>query len=96
MKIEIVDEKENPLLERKEIHFTLIPDEGGERYEAVRKKVAAMLDLDERAFVIQYMRSQFGKKAYKGFLKVYANEKAMRAVEEKYVLRRNGLMGEEK
>ena len=95
MKVEIVGEKENPLLERREVEFTVIPEGGSETYEAVRKKIAAMLDLNENAFVIQHMKPQFGKKVYKGFLKVYKDEKAMKSVEEKYVLRRNGLLGDE-
>lgn len=95
MKIEVLEEKENSLLERKEVYFKVIPEGGSEKYEDVRKKVAAMLDLDKNKFVIQYMKPQFGKKEYKGFLKIYKDEKNMRSVEENYVLKRNGLIGEE-
>jgi len=95
MKIEIQEEKENLLLERKEVYFKVIPETGSEKYEDVREKIAAMLDLDKNTFVIQYMKPQFGKKEYRGFLKIYKDEKNMRSIEENYVLKRNGLMGEE-
>ncbi|HDM22512.1 MAG: 30S ribosomal protein S24e [Methanomicrobia archaeon] len=95
MKIEIIEEKENPLLERKEIKFKVIPEKGGEKYEDVREKIAAMLDLDKNKFVIQYMKPQFGKKEYRGFLKIYNDEKTMKEIEEEYILKRNGLIGEE-
>ncbi|MEA1992965.1 MAG: 30S ribosomal protein S24e [Euryarchaeota archaeon] len=95
MKIEILEEKENPLLERKELSFKVIPEGGSEKYENVRKKIAAMLDLDENTFVIQRLQSQFGKKEYRGFLKIYKDEDNMRDVEEKHILKRNGLAGEE-
>ncbi|HDN81741.1 MAG: 30S ribosomal protein S24e [Methanomicrobia archaeon] len=94
MKIEIQEEKENPLLERKEVYFKFIPETGSEKYEDVRERIAAMLDLDKNTFVIQYMKSQFGKREYRGFLKIYKDEKNMRSIEENYVLKRNGLMGE--
>ncbi len=96
MKIEILEEKENPLLERKEVTFKLIPEGGGEPYEKVRERIAAMMDIDENTFVIQSMKSRFGKNEYRGFLKVYKNEEKMRHVEENHVLKRNGLIGEKK
>lgn len=96
MKIEIVKERENPLLERREIEFRVIHEKGSPKLEDVRKKIAADLNLKKYIFVIHGLHSAYGMNESLGFLKIYKTKKRMEQVEHRYVLKRNGLIEEEK
>jgi small subunit ribosomal protein S24e len=96
MKIEILFEKENPLLERKEVRFKVIHEKGSDKVPEIRKRIAAELTLAEDRFVIQNVRTQVGLSESHGLLKIYRTPERMKQVEHKYVLIKNGLMEPEK
>ena len=96
MKIEILNEKENPLLERKEMEFKVIHDKGSPKLDEVRKKISANLNLKNDFFVIHGLHSTYGMSESEGFLKIYETKERMEQIENKYVLIRNGLMEVEK
>jgi len=96
MKIEILAEKENPLLGRREIKFRVIHDKGSEKIPEMRKRIAAELTLAEDRFVIQNVKTQVGLQESHGLLKIYNTPERMKQVEHKYVLIKNGLAEPEK
>lgn len=96
MKIEILSEKENPLLERREVKFKVIHDRGSDKIPEIRKRIAAELTLAEDRFVVQNVRTQAGLPESHGLLKIYKTPERMKQVEHKYVLIKNGLMEPEK
>ncbi|MBU7045455.1 MAG: 30S ribosomal protein S24e [Theionarchaea archaeon] len=91
MEIQILEEKENPLLERKEIQLRVIQDAGSPKIGDLRKKIAAQLSLDETLFVVQNVYAEYGMNESRCMLKVYNTKERLKAVEAEYVLKKNGL-----
>jgi small subunit ribosomal protein S24e len=95
MEIQILEEKNNPLLERKEIQLRIIQDAGSPKIADLRKKIAAQLSLNESLFVVQNVYAEYGMNESHCLLKVYASNEQLEAVEADHVLRKNGLKKEE-
>ncbi len=92
MEIQILEEKENPLLNRKEIQLRIIQDAGSPKIADLRKKIAAQLSLDESLFVVQHVYAEYGMNESRCLLKAYMSEERLKTVEADHVLRKNGLL----
>ena len=96
MDVEIMNERENPLLGRKEVKFRVkYPRVGVPARQEVRSKLIAMLDSNKDLTVLDYLKPQYGQHAALGYIKVYDNADAMK-VEAKYKIKRNFEVKEKK
>jgi len=90
MEINIDDKRNNPLLNRTEIHFTVIHK--GEKTpdrELVRTELAEKLNAKKENVVVNYINPSFGLSESIGYAKVYDSKKGMEELEREYVLKRN-------
>ena len=88
MKIEILSEMENPLLDRREIEFRVRYDKATPPIKAVRSKLVALLSSDEKLTIVNHIKPEFGKTSALGYAKVYKDEKAMK-IEPAHRIKKN-------
>ncbi len=92
MEVEIVDKKENQLLDRTEVTFKAShAKEGTPQREAVREKLASILKATKERVIVDCMDSEFGKMETLGYAKVYKSKEAAMKYEREHVLVRNKL-----
>lgn len=92
MEIEIVEKKENKLLERIEVTFKAShADEGTPQREAVREKLSSLLKAPKERVIVDSMDSEFGRMETVGYAKVYATKDAAMKYEREHILVRNKL-----
>lgn len=91
MKVEIVQEKENKPLARREVNFRIehIGDTTPSRAD-VHSKVVAHYDADPENVVISKIKTRFGVGITDGIARIYSDPDQMRRVELDYVLKRHG------
>ena len=92
MKMEITQQKENPLQKRVEVYFTL--DHNGESTpgrNAVAEAVAKEMKSKRDCVVVDNIESVYGKGMSKGYAKVYENKEAALEFDREYLLKRNGI-----
>ncbi len=92
MKIEITEQRENPLQKRVEVHFTI--DHNGESTpgrNAVAEEIAKMTKSKRNCVVIDSIESVFGRGVSVGYAKVYDNMEAALEFDRAYLLKRNGI-----
>jgi small subunit ribosomal protein S24e len=90
--IEIVEKRDNPLLERTEVRFQAThPREATPPRDAMRALLAKALKKGKEVVVIDGMKSEFGRYVTTGYAKVYASKEAALRVERAHVLRRNAI-----
>ncbi|MDR0508685.1 MAG: 30S ribosomal protein S24e [Candidatus Methanoplasma sp.] len=97
MKIEITEKKENLLQERTEVRFTV--DHTGEATptrKAIIDAIAKMTGAGSNTVVLNNVDTQYGRGISKGYVKVYKSEDAARKFEREYLLKRSGIIKEEK
>ena len=88
MEVEIIEKKENPLLERTEVRFKVAFAGSTPKRSDVRNKVIAQLNSDRELTVLDRLDADFGAQRAMGYVKVYANKKAMQ-IEPEYKVSRN-------
>ncbi len=92
MKMEITEQKQNPLMKRTEVYFTI--DHKGEATpgrNAVAEEVAKQLKSKRDCVVVDSIESVFGAGMSKGYAKVYDSKDAAMEFESEYLLKRNGI-----
>ena len=92
MDIEIIEQKQNPLLSRREVRFSV--HHQGEKTptrDSIREKLAAQLNSKKGNVVVDSMASAFGKSATRGYARIYDSQEALAKNEPHYLLKRNKL-----
>jgi small subunit ribosomal protein S24e len=87
--IEILEEKENPLLRRKELRIKVSHNGATPRRAEVREKIIALKDANRDSVVLHSLHSRFGARESIAFVKIYESPQAMLSVEQEHVLRKN-------
>ena len=94
MELTIVNERENPLFNRKELEVKVIHDGGTPKVSEVRDKLSALKSFNMDSFVVRSIESKYGKEESFATVFVYSDPKTLMKVEQKYILKRNGLIVE--
>jgi len=92
MKMEITQQRENPLLKRKEVYFTI--EHAGETTpgrNAVAEEVAKQMKSKRNCVVVDEIESVYGRGMSKGYAKVYESMEAALEYDRKHLLKRNGI-----
>ena len=95
MNFEIVDKKENKLLERTEVNATVSFGKGTPTTQEIRDTVVQKLGCNPDLMVIRGVEPKFGEKKLSLRANIYKDAAQMKKVEQTYVLKRNKLLSEE-
>ena len=94
MEIEIQSKKENPLLQRTEVHFTVHHQgEKTPKRDLIRSELAEQLNVKKDAVIVNHMKSSFGSTDTTGYAKIYKNGDSAKEWEKKYLIKRNPISG---
>lgn len=88
MKIEILNEKENSLLNRKEIKFRILYEGATPSIKEVREKLIPVLNSEDNLTIVDSIVSTFGGRIAGGYAKVYKDKEGMK-VEPKHRIKKN-------
>ena len=89
MDIKVLEEKSNPLLQRREIQFSVSHNLGTPSRDEIKGKIAAYLNSKPELVIIERMRSEFGKRETRGYAKIYETAERLKSVETEHIIQRN-------
>ncbi len=94
MEIEIQSKKENPLLQRTEVHF-IVHHQGEKtpKRDLIRSELAEQLNVKKDAVIVNHMKSSFGSTDTTGYAKIYKNGDSAKEWEKKHLIKRNPISG---
>ncbi|AYK14353.1 MAG: 30S ribosomal protein S24e [Methanosarcina flavescens] len=95
MDIRILKDKNNALLNRRELDFVVKYEGSTPSRSDIKNKLAAMLNAPVELLVIQRIKTEYGMQEGKGYAKLYEDADRMKQVELGYVLKRNAVPGTE-
>ena len=96
MEIEIDSKRNNPLLNRTEVHFTVNhKGEGTPNREIIRSELAEKLNVKKENVIVNSIDSGFGIQTSTGYAKVYKSTETAKNWERKHILIRNKLIQKE-
>jgi len=97
MDIEIESKKNNPLMNRTEVYFTVKhPGEKTPNREIIRSELADKLNAKKENIIVNSINSSFGTSETTGYAKVYSSIQKAKDVERNHILKRNKIGVEEK
>jgi small subunit ribosomal protein S24e len=92
MEIEIDSKKNNPLLKRTEVYFTIKhTGEGTPNREIIRGELAEKLNSKKENVVVNIIKPGFGIQETTGYAKVYLSLESSKGIEREHILKRNKL-----
>ena len=92
MEIEIDSKKNNPLLKRTEVYFTVKQTgEGTPNREIIRSELADKLNSKKENVVVNIIKPGFGIQETTGYAKVYSSPESLKGLEREHILKRNKL-----
>ncbi len=89
MEVIINSEKNNKLLNRRELDFTVKYEGPTPSRNDVRNKLAAKLNVKLDLVIIQKMESRFGIQEATGYAKIYEDEARMKEIEAEHIMKKN-------
>ena len=89
MEIDIISEKENPMLHRRDVRFEVVHEDASPSRLSVRDSLAAKLNKDAGEVVVHAVNTKYGMRKSIGYAKVYDTPEQARDVEQEYMLERN-------
>ena len=93
MEIVIDSKRNNPLLKRTEVHFTVKHDgEGTPNRELIRSELADKLNAKKENIIVNIIKTGFGIHETTGYAKVYSSSKQSQDLEKNHFLHRNKLI----
>ncbi len=96
MKLEILQERNNPLLRRKELDALIIYESSTPKRDDVRKAVAEKYGVDAERVIVEKMESLFGTRSARAHIHVYDTVEDAKRYERKHILKRHALIEEAK
>jgi small subunit ribosomal protein S24e len=97
MEVQIDSKKNNPLLDRTEVYFTVKHlGEKTPNREIVRNELAEKLNSKKENIVLKFIKPGFGTNETTGYAKIYSSLQKAKEIEETYILARNKLIDSKK
>ncbi len=89
MDIQVIEEKNNPNLNRREIVFKVIHDESTPSRKSVVEKLAATMNSKSGLVYVDSLKTEFGKRETMGYAKIYETAERAAQVERAHIIERN-------
>ncbi len=89
MDIQVIEEKSNPMLNRREVVFKVIHDEATPSRKSVVERLAATMNSKPGLVFVDSLRTEFGKRETIGYAKIYETAERAKQVERSHIVERN-------
>ena len=89
MDIQVIEEKNNPNLNRREIVFKVIHDASTPTRKSVVERLAATLNSKSSLVFVDSLKTEFGKRETIGYAKIYETAERAMQVERVHIIERN-------
>ncbi|MBN1236164.1 MAG: 30S ribosomal protein S24e [Methanotrichaceae archaeon] len=89
MDIQVIEEKNNPILNRREIVFKVIYDEATPSRKSVVERLAATQNSKIGLVYVDNLKTEFGKRETIGYAKIYETAERAKQIERAHIIERN-------
>ena len=90
MEVKIISKKDNPLLKRKEVQFTVEHKQGRTPLRLdIKRSLAGELQVTDKLVFIKKMKTMTGTSTTVGFANAYESEAQAKLIEPAYIIKRN-------
>jgi small subunit ribosomal protein S24e len=91
MDIKVIEDRNNPMLDRREVIFKIEHDGPTPSRKSVVDNIVATMNSKQGLVVVDRMKTEFGKRETVGYAKIYESVERVIEVERPYVIERNAI-----
>ncbi|MCD6341811.1 MAG: 30S ribosomal protein S24e [Thaumarchaeota archaeon] len=95
MNIEVIQDRKNPLLNRRELDLLIAYESSTPKREDVRNALSEKYGVEAERIIVEKMESLFGTNKARAHVHIYDTVDDAKKYERKHILRRHGLLAEE-
>lgn len=96
MNFEVIQDRKNPLLNRRELDLLISYESSTPKRDEVRKMLSEKYGVEVERIIIEKMESIFGTRKAKAHIHIYDTVNDVKKYERRHVLKRHGLVAEAK
>jgi len=96
MNLEVIQDRKNPLLNRRELDIIIAYESGTPKRDEVREEISKKFGVEKDRIIIEKMESLFGANKAKAHVHIYDAVEHAKKYERRHILRRHGLLEEVK
>ncbi len=89
MDIKIIEDRNNSLLNRREVVFKVTHDAASPSRKSIVDRIAATMNSKEGLVIVDSLKTEFGKRETIGYAKIYETEERAKQVERPHIIERN-------
>ena len=89
MDIQVIEERNNPLLKRREVVFKVIHEDATPSRKSIVERLAATMNSKVGLVIVDEIRTVFGKRESLGYAKIYETAERVKQVERPHIIARN-------
>lgn len=89
MDIQIIEEKNNPLLNRRDVVFRVVHDAATPSRKSIVDRLAATMNSREGQVIVDSLKTEFGKREIVGYAKIYETAERAKEIERTHITERN-------
>lgn len=89
MDIQVIEERNNPLLKRREVVFKVIHEDATPSRKSIVERLAATMNSMVGLVIVDEIKTTFGKRESLGYAKIYETEERVKQVERPHIIARN-------
>src|SRR5512136_1284041 len=93
--IQVIAEKSNPMLNRREVSFKVIHDESTPSRKSVVERLAATMNSKPGLVFVDSLKTEFGKRETIGYAKIYETAERAKQIERPHITERNTFVAPE-
>jgi small subunit ribosomal protein S24e len=87
--IQVIESKNNPILNRREIVFKVIHDESTPSRKSVVERLVATQNSKTGLVYVDSLKTEFGKRETIGYAKIYETAERAKQIERAHIIERN-------
>ena len=96
MNLEVIQDRKNPLLNRRELDIIIAYESGTPKRDEVREEISKKFEVEKDRIIIEKMESLFGANKAKAHVHIYDTVEHAKKYERRHILKRHGLLEEVK
>jgi small subunit ribosomal protein S24e len=89
LEIQVIEERNNPMLNRREIIFRVIYNDATPSRNSIVDKLAATLNSKQGLVIVDSIKTEFGKRESIGYAKLYDSVERVNEIERSHIIKRN-------
>jgi small subunit ribosomal protein S24e len=89
LEIQIIEEINNPLLNRREVVFKATYEDATPSRKNIIDKLSAIMNSKQGLVIVDNMKTAFGKRESIGYAKIYESPERVKEIERAHIIERN-------